>query len=206
MKILNLKIDDKDVEAEEGMTILEAADKTGIDIPTLCHHDEQEPYGACRICSVEVERAGRTQIVAACCYPAEEGLKVKTRTPRIGNLRKTLLELAAVSAGEDVTGKMRELASEYDADLSRFRSKVKTEPTKCILCGLCVRHCIDTTWDSVIGFVGRGVKRQIALYPEKSAVCLTCNQCHTLCPTGRISSIGVKPEFPEIDDVLAGRG
>ena len=206
MKTVSLKIDGSTVEAREGMTILEAAGKVGIEIPTLCHHEELEPYGACRICSVEVEKAGRIRIVAACCYPAEEGLSVRTRSPRVDDLRKTLLELAAVSAGEEVTGRMRELASEYGADLSRFSSKVKTEPTKCILCGLCVRHCIDTTWDSVIGFIGRGVKRRIALYPEKTAVCATCNQCHTFCPTGRISSIGVKPEFPEIDDVLAGRG
>ncbi|MEM4251392.1 MAG: 2Fe-2S iron-sulfur cluster-binding protein [Candidatus Bathyarchaeia archaeon] len=204
-KTFTFTIDDREVEAEEGMTILETAKKSAIEVPTLCHNEELEPYGACRICSVEIERKGRTSIVAACCYPAEPGLEVRTRTPKIDKIRKTVLELAAASAGEEVTGKMRELASEYKADLSRFRSKNQTEPTKCILCGLCVRYCVNMTWDSAIGFVGRGAERKIALFPEKSAICTLCNDCHPLCPTGRITSIGPDPPFPAIDDVLAGR-
>jgi bidirectional [NiFe] hydrogenase diaphorase subunit len=205
MKPVILKIDDKDVEAKEGMMILEAAESSGIQIPTLCRHAELEPYGACRVCSVEIEKRGKTSIVAACCYPAEAGLKVRTRSPKIDKIRKTVLELAAASAGADVTGRMRELASEYGADLSRFRSKVQAEPTKCILCGLCVRYCVSMTWDSAIGFIGRGAERKIVLFPEKSAICTVCNDCHLLCPTGRITSIGPDPPFPVIDDVLAGR-
>lgn len=205
MKPVTLKINNRDVEAKEGMTILEAAERSGIEIPTMCHHAELEPYGACRVCSVEIEKKGKTSLVAACCYPAEPGLKVKTRSPKIDKIRKTIVELAAVSAGEDLTGKMLELSSEYGADLSRFRSKVQTKATKCILCGLCVRRCINATWDTAIGFIGRGTKRQIALFPEKSAVCAICNECYLVCPTGRITSIGPNPAFPMIDDVLAGR-
>jgi bidirectional [NiFe] hydrogenase diaphorase subunit len=205
MKNLTLRIDDKDIPANEGMTILEAAKNAKIEIPTLCHNDELEPYGACRICSVEIERKGRTQLVASCCYPVEDGLKVKTRSHKIDKIRKTIIELAAVSAGIDVTGRMRELASEYNADLSRFRSNVKTDPTKCILCGLCVRRCIEATWDTAIGFIGRGVTRKIATFPEKVSVCTNCNHCYSVCPTGRISSIGADPKFPEVDDILAGR-
>lgn len=205
MKPVTLKINNRDVEAKEGMTILEAAERSGIEIPTMCHHAELEPYGACRVCSVEIEKKGKTSLVAACCYPAEPGLKVKTRSPKIDKIRKTIVELAAVSAGEDLTGKMLELSSEYGADLSRFRSKVQTKATKCILCGLCVRRCINATWDTAIGFIGRGTKRQIALFPEKSAVCAICNECYLVCPTGRITSIGPNPAFPMIDDILAGR-
>lgn len=205
IKTFTLRIDDREVEAKEGMTILEAAKKLDIEIPTLCHHEELEPYGACRICSVEIEKKGKTSMVAACCYPAEAGLKVKTRSPKIDKMRRTIVELAAVSAGDDITGKMLELSSEYKADLSRFRSKVQTKATKCILCGLCVHRCINATWDAAIGFIGRGTKRQIALFPEKSALCALCNDCYVVCPTGRITSIGPSPAFPMIDDVLAGR-
>jgi len=204
-KIVSLRIDGKDFNVEEGMTILEAAKLVGVEIPTLCYHEELEPYGACRICSVEVEKGGRSRIVAACCYPVEEGLDVRTRTPKIDRIRKTIIELAYVMAGENVTGPMRALASEYNADPSRFRSRVKTEPTKCILCGLCVRRCAEANWDSAIGFTGRGTNRRIVLFPENSGICLRCNYCHSICPTGRISSIGPDPPFPYIDDVLAGR-
>ena len=129
-KMITLTIDGKQVQVKEGATILEAAKQAGIEIPTLCHYEGLEPYGACRICSVEIEKKGRTRIVAACCYPVEEGLKVKTRTPKIDKIRKTILELAAITAGEDVAGEFNALASEYNADLSRFRSKVDIEPTK----------------------------------------------------------------------------
>ncbi|MEM3527796.1 MAG: 2Fe-2S iron-sulfur cluster-binding protein [Candidatus Bathyarchaeia archaeon] len=202
---LKLKIDDKEVEAMEGETILDAAKKLGIEIPTLCHHEGLEPYGACRICSVEIEKNGRKRIVAACCYPAEEGLNVKTRSPRIDRIRRIIIELAAINVGGDLSGKFLELAAEYKADTSRFLQEVKVEPSKCILCGLCVRRCVEACWDSVIGFVGRGVNRRIVMYPEKASICSTCDHCHGICPTGRITSIGPDPPFPSIDDVLAGR-
>ncbi|WP_455282426.1 2Fe-2S iron-sulfur cluster-binding protein [[Eubacterium] cellulosolvens] len=205
MKTLTLKIDGKELEAEEDMTILEAAEKLGIYIPTLCHHKNLEPYGACRICSVEIEMKGKTKIVASCCYPVKKDLNVITRSSKIEKIRKTILELAAVTAGEDAKGEMRKLASEYNADLSLLLSKTPTAPTKCILCGLCVRRCSEATWDSVIGFIGRGTKRQITLYPEKTSICAICDYCHDVCPTGKITSTGPDPPFPQIDDILAGR-
>jgi NADH dehydrogenase/NADH:ubiquinone oxidoreductase subunit G len=202
---IKIEIDGKKVKAKEGITILEAANQLNIDVPNLCHHEELEPFGACRICSVEIERKGRTRIVTSCCYPIEDGLKVKTRSEKIDRIRKTILELAAVTSGEDVTGEMRSLADEYHADLSRFTSRITSKPTKCILCGLCVRRCTEATWDSVIGFVGRGVERQIVEFPEKKDICAVCTYCHAVCPTGRIKSTGADPSFPSLDDVLAGR-
>jgi NADH dehydrogenase/NADH:ubiquinone oxidoreductase subunit G len=205
-KVITLQIDDQEVKAEEGTTILEAAQHAGVEIPTLCYYEGLEPYGACRFCSVEIEKRGRTQVVASCCYPTEEGLKVKTRSPKIVKLRKTILELAATSAGEDVSSKMRALASEYNADLSRFRSKAPLSPTNCILCGLCVRRCIEANWESAIGFIGRGIYRCIALLPEKAGLCSTCSYCRDVCPTGRTcSTFGPNPSFPRVDDVIAGR-
>jgi NADH dehydrogenase/NADH:ubiquinone oxidoreductase subunit G len=204
-KIITLKIDDKEIETQEGTTILEAAKQAGVEIPTLCHLEGLEPYGACRICSVEIERRGKSRVVAACCYPAEESLKVVTRSPKIDKIRKTIIELAASTAGEDVAAEMRALASEYHANLSRFRSGISKEPTKCILCGICVRRCTEATWDSAIGFIGRGANRRIVLFPEKAGTCVICNYCQHVCPTGRITSIGPDPPFPHVDDVLSGR-
>lgn len=204
-KTILLKIDDREVKAKEGMTILEAAKQAGIEIPTLCYHEEMEPYGACRICSVEIKKGGRTRIVAACCYPAEEGLEVRTNSPKIKKIRKTILELAAVTAGEDAAGKFRELASKYNADLSRFSSRVPVELMKCVLCGLCIRRCKEANWEGAIGFIGRGVNKRVVLFPEKAGLCSTCNYCYHVCPTGRITSIGADPPFPSLNDVLAGR-
>jgi len=202
--ILTLRIDNREVKVEEGANILQAADLAGIDIPTLCHDEGLEPYGACRICVVEVDTKHGHNMVTSCCYPASEGLSVRTRSPRIDKVRKMVLELAAASAGEDV-GRLEALANEYGADLSRFRGKVATKPTKCILCGLCVRRCTEATGNSAIGFISRGTSRRIVLYPEMEKACSNCSYCRTVCPTGRITSVGVYPRFPYIDDVLSGR-
>src|SRR5512136_426340 len=106
-KVVTLLIDDKEIKAKEGTTILEAAQHAGVEIPTLCYYEGLESYGACRFCSVEIEKRGRAQVVASCCYPVEEGLKVKTKTPKITKMRKTIIELAAVRSGADVSGKVR---------------------------------------------------------------------------------------------------
>ena len=205
-KMISLQIDDKDVKAKEGATVLEAAEHAGLEIPTLCFYEGLEPYGACRFCSVEIERKGTSKVVASCCYPVEEGLKVKTKSAKIKKLRRTILELAAASSGKDVSGKMKALASEYKANLSRFRSKDSAAPTNCILCGLCVRRCSEANWDSAIGFIGRGTNRTIAIFPEKAGLCSTCSYCRDVCPTGRACSVyGPNPPFPRIDDVIAGR-
>jgi len=203
---VKLEIDGKEVVAEEGMTVLEAARLVGAEIPTLCHDERLEPYGACRVCTVEIERGGKTRMVAACGFPVENGLKVRTRSPRLDRMRKTLIELAAVSAGEWEEGsKFWTLVREYGADPSRFASRVQIKPTKCIVCGLCVRTCSDVTGDGVIGFVGRGINRRVVIFPEKAQNCWTCRYCQEVCPTGKISPAGPLHSFPSIDDVLAGR-
>ena len=91
-KVVTLQIDDKEVKAKEGMSILEAAESAGIEIPTLCFYKGLEPYGACRFCSVEIQKNGREQVVASCCCPVDDGITVKTKTPKIAKLRKTILE------------------------------------------------------------------------------------------------------------------
>ena len=178
MSEILLQIDGREVEAREGMTILEAARTVGINIPTLCYHEKLEPYGACRICTVEVETRGRTNLVAACLYPVEENLVVRTRSEKVIKIRKMLLELMLAHAPE--AGALQDLAQEYGVREVRFEK----EPSFCILCGLCVRYCAEVKKKNAIGFVDRGVRREVSFIPEiASKECWNCKECFSLCPT-----------------------
>jgi len=189
MSEILLQIDGREVKAEEGMTILEAAQSAGIFIPTLCHHEKLEPYGACRICTVEVETRGRTNLVVACVYPVENNLVVRTRSEKVDKTRKVLLELMLAHAPDSPT--LQELAREYGADESRFEK----EPSFCILCGLCVRYCAEVKKKNAIGFVDRGIKREIMFIPEiASRECWDCKECFPLCPTEALQAAYVLTE------------
>jgi len=191
MERITLEIDGKKVKAEEGMTILQAAESVGVEIPTLCHHENLEPYGACRLCTVEITKNERTRLVAACCYPVENGLIVKTDSERVNEIRKIILELLLPLAP---TGPLMTLAAKYglckymkkseeegEWKVKKFRFPAE-EPTYCTLCGLCVRYCAEVTKENVIGFIGRGVDRQVALVPGK--YCISCRECESICEGG----------------------
>ena len=178
MSEVSLKIDGKEIKVEEGSVVLEAARKAGIRIPTLCQDDRLEAYGACRVCTVEVEMRGRTSLVASCCYPVEPGLIVRTRSERVDRIRKTLIELMLARAPDSPA--LLELAKEYGADKGRF----ERVPSFCILCGLCVRYCAEVKKANAIGFIERGVSREVAFVPEiASKECWSCRECFSLCPT-----------------------
>jgi bidirectional [NiFe] hydrogenase diaphorase subunit len=178
MNEITLQIDGKKVQAREGMTILEAAQSAGIFIPTLCHHEKLEPYGACRICTVEIDARGRTNLVAACLYPVEQNLVVRTRSEKVDKTRKMLLELMLAHAPDST--ELQALAQEYGADKARFEK----ESSFCILCGLCVRYCAEVKKANAIGFVDRGTRREIIFIPEiASKECWNCKECFPLCPT-----------------------
>jgi len=100
MSELLLSIDGKQVKADEGMTVLQAAQRAGIYIPTLCQHEKLEPYGACRLCIVELELKGWTKLVVSCVYPVEKNLVVRTRSEKVNRIRKTILELQLAHAPE----------------------------------------------------------------------------------------------------------
>ncbi|MBN2241363.1 MAG: (2Fe-2S)-binding protein [Acidobacteria bacterium] len=189
MSEILLKIDGKEVKAGEGMTVYEAAKSAGILIPTLCHHEKLTPYGACRICTVEVETAGRKRLVAACVYPVEPGMVVSTRSEKVDRTRKVILEelLAHAPDSED----LRRLAQEYGADADRFEK----EPVFCILCGLCVRYCSEIKRKYAVGFSDRGPKREIIFIPEvASRECWDCKECFELCPTSYVQAAYVLAE------------
>lgn len=208
--MVTLQIDGKQVKANPGSTVLEAARENSINIPTLCVHQKLIPYGACRICSVEAEKNGETWIVASCGYPVEEGLTVRTRSPRLERIRKLLIELVAPQAvfEGDVGGEIRKLADEYGADIHRFESRLKVKSQRCILCGLCVRYCEEVVGAPAIGFAGRGIERRVVLYPEvaKRVFAGGMEWATEVCPTGKIGAESDNTYFGfTIDDFLAGK-
>jgi NADH dehydrogenase/NADH:ubiquinone oxidoreductase subunit G len=178
MSEILLEIDGKEVRAEEGMTVLEAAQTVGISIPTLCHHEKLEPYGACRLCIVEVEKRGWTKIVVSCVYPVEKDIVVRTRSEKIDRIRRMILELQLAHAPDSFV--LQDLAKEYGADKNRFEK----EPSFCIHCGLCVRYCAEVKKKNAVGFVDRGMRKEISFIPEiASKECWNCKECFPLCPT-----------------------
>ena len=187
-KIL-LEIDGKKVQATQGMTLLEAAQGAGIYIPTLCHHEKLEPFGGCRLCIVEVDDRGWTKLVVACVFPAQDKLVVRTRTEKVDRIRKTILELLLAHA-PDAAG-LQALAKEYGADKGRFEK----EASFCIHCGLCVRYCAEVKKKNAIGFVDRGIRKEISFIPEiASKECNDCKECFPLCPTSYLQAVFVLTE------------
>ncbi len=178
MSEIIIQIDGKEVAASAGMTILDAAKKAGIEIPTLCHNEQLEPYGACRFCSVETEVRGRKNFVAACLYPVEKDLVVTTRSPKVDNVRKVILELMLAHAPDAY--ELQDLVKEYGADRDRFES----DASFCVHCALCVRYCAEVAKKNAIEFVDKGKTREIAFIPEiASKECWDCKGCFPLCPT-----------------------
>ena len=183
MSEIVLQIDGQEVKAHEGMTLLEAAQSEGIVIPTLCHHQNLEPYGGCRICSVEIENRGWTRLVAACLYPVEKDLIIRTRSPKVDRIRKMIIELLMAHAPDSF--ELQELAKEYGADRDRFEK----EASFCIHCGLCVRYCAEIKKKFAVGFVDRGTRKEINFIPEiATKECWDCKECFPLCPTAALQA------------------
>ena len=178
MSEIHMMIDGKQVKAAEGMTILEAARGAGIPIPTLCHHEQLAPFGGCRLCIVEAEAQGRTSLVASCVHQAEDDLIIITRSQKIDRLRKVILELLLAHAPD--SPQLQELAAEYGADRDRFEQ----EASFCVHCGLCVRYCAEVKGAHAVGFIDRGIRKEIAFIPEIAKTeCEPCKECFPLCPT-----------------------
>jgi len=187
MKTLQFEMDGKKVTAEEGATLLDVARKNGIRIPTLCYDEKLEPYGACRMCMVEVTKGKRTKLVASCVYPAEDGIVVQTNTEKVRKIRTLVLELLWPSVNEKF------VASEYGVKKSRFR----TEHSDCCLCGLCARYCAEVTKRNAVFFKGRGIEREMAILPDMVAECTYCGKCFGLCTGGWIVTQGENAFTPK---------
>jgi len=195
-KEVTLKIDGKEVKATEGASILEVAIKVGIEIPTLCYNSALEPFGSCRVCSVEITDArGWKKVVTSCNYPVKEGLEVSTKSEKVLKTRKLLLELLLARCPK--VKKIQDLAREYGVEKPRFWIEEVEED--CILCGLCTRVCQERVGVYAINFANRGVEREVtAPYHSFSDDCIGCGACALVCPTNsRIIQVNTYPTLPE---------
>ncbi|MCL5035995.1 MAG: 2Fe-2S iron-sulfur cluster-binding protein [Chloroflexi bacterium] len=179
--MIEITIDGKKVEVEEGKNLLEACREQGIDIPTLCCHPALPPYGVCRLCLVEVIKKGWPRMVASCTYPVQDEIEVNTGTEEVLNARKMIMELLLARCPG--SPKIRELADKMGVKETRFLK----QDDDCILCGLCVNVCEKIIGRSAISFVYRGTKREVSTpFNEASSDCIGCGACAMVCPTGAI--------------------
>jgi len=187
--MINLKINGIDVSVDRGTTLLEAAQFLGLPIPTLCHMEGLSPYGACRLCVVEVGDPPNSRLVTSCTYPAEEGLKVRTASARVVRARKMIVELLLASCPQSKT--IQDIAAALDVRQQRFRQEYED----CILCGRCVRMCAEQMVAGAIGFTGRGQERSIGTpFDSTSEVCRLCGGCMYVCPVCELRCTYTEPE------------
>lgn len=199
MSEILLKIDGKDVIAREGMTVLEAAKSAGFSIPTLCHHEKLLSFGGCRICIAEAQSRGFTKFIASCVHPVEENLVIQTRSEKVNRIRKTLLELLLAHAPD--SPQLQDLAQEYGADKNSFEK----EASFCINCGLCVRYCSEVKKLNAVGFIDRGIKKEISFIPEIAIKeCNNCKECFPLCPTSYLQAAFVLIESLVFSETSSG--
>lgn len=179
--MLHLTMDGRPLQVPPGYTLLQAAREHGIRIPTLCYHEALAPYGACRLCQVELAGPRGSRLVAACTWPCEDGLVVYTHSQPVLDARRAVVELLMSTAGH--LPLVRQLAAELDVEAPY----VSLAADDCILCGLCVRACREIVGVGAISLVYRGMQRQVATpFQIASADCIECATCVLVCPTGAI--------------------
>jgi bidirectional [NiFe] hydrogenase diaphorase subunit len=187
--MIEMKLNGLDVKVEEGWTILETCQFYGIEIPTLCHKDHLKPYGACRLCTVEIGEGEATKLVSSCTYPVSQGLVVRTHTNRVQKARKMLIELHVALCPTSKV--IQDLASKMGVKQVRFEPRNED----CVLCGLCVRICAEQMDGRAIGFINRGKDRRITTpFDAKSEVCRLCGACMWICPACQIRCHGPNPD------------
>ncbi len=187
--MITLTINGIDVSVEEGTTLLEAAQFLGFPIPTLCYKEDLTPYGACRLCVVEIGEEPNSKLVSSCTYPVQEDLKVRTASSRVMRARRMIIELLLASAPQSKV--IQDIAAKFDVRQQRFRQEYED----CILCGLCVRMCEEQMMAKAIGFQGRGENRRINTpFDIKSEECRLCGGCMYVCPVCTLRCTYTEPE------------
>ena len=202
--MLNLTIDGKQVTAPKDSTIYDAARINGIKIPILCHDKKLKPFGACRMCLVEVEQMKGRQI-PACTTPITEGMIIQTATPEIIKARELVLELLLLNHPLDcpVCDKggdcdLQNLTYDYKVDSNRFVDSkfqheidynnplIERDMNRCVLCGKCVRICDEIVSFGALTFIDRGIETKIGCEFEKGLNCEFCGSCVSVCPVGSL--------------------
>lgn len=202
--MVNLTIDDKQVTAPKNATIYDAAKLNGIKIPILCHDKKLKPFGACRMCLVEVEQMKGRQI-PACTTPITEGMIIRTSTPDIVKARKMVLELLLLNHPIDcpVCDKggdcdLQNLTYEYEVNANRFSDEkfhheidynnplIERDMNRCVLCGKCARICDEIVSFGALTFMDRGIETKIACEFEAPLNCEFCGSCVSVCPVGSL--------------------
>lgn len=214
--VITLEVNDKHIRAQEGENVLDACRRAGISIPTLCHLKGLTPTGACRMCVVEVE--GTRGLVPACAWPASDGMKVQTHSPRAVRARQTIVELLLAGHPDDCLYcvrngecELQDLAHELGVRERRFHApcaqrnldvsspSIVRDPAKCILCGKCVRVCDEVQGVAAIDFINRGSEAIVGTAFDQGlnvSSCVNCGQCVAVCPTGALR------EQCDLDNVL----
>lgn len=207
MEAIKITIDGQEFNGSEGMTILEAARQLGIEIPTLCNRDELKPSGNCRICVVEIE--GQAKLAASCHTPIGEGMKILTRSHRVQETRKVIVELMLSShtgpCMSDTAARecsVHRIAADIEAGAPRFQVKeprfypvemlspyIRRDMARCILCRNCVRACNEIAGQNVLSMAYRGFTSKVVVdcdVPLNKEVCKDCGICVNYCPTSAL--------------------
>lgn len=198
--MVRLTINDRPVEMPEGSTILEACRKIGVEVPTLCFHPALKPYGACRLCMVDVAMPPRPpRLVASCVYPCEEGAVVQTDSESARRSRRMTAELLLAGAGD--SPEVRSLAEKLGVTKVRYHLP---EENTCVLCGLCVRACNEIVGVAAISIIERGISKKVsAPFQIASSRCIGCGTCVLICPTGAFQFEDVAG-FHNVEPTLEG--
>ncbi len=204
-----IEVNNKQIIAREGETLLSALRSHGIKVPTLCHMNRFSPTGACRLCVVEVE--GKRDLITSCSYPVEKGMRVKTNSRRVIQARKTLVELLISNHPDDCLYCQRNgncelqwLAAEMNVKERKYfgnknahkpdysSSSVARDPAKCVLCSRCVRMCEEVQLVTAIDFISRANQTMVNSAFNKGlnvSSCIHCGQCIQVCPTAALTDI-----------------
>jgi NADH-quinone oxidoreductase subunit G/NADP-reducing hydrogenase subunit HndD len=217
--IFNIDVNNKQIKARKGETILSALNRNGINVPTLCYMPKLSPTGACRMCVVEIE--GKPDLIPSCSHQVEEWMKISTHSPRVIKARKTLVELLLANHPDDClycvrnnNCELQRLATEHNVRERRYhgsKNKLKLDqscpaivrdPSKCVFCGRCVRVCSEIIGVSTFEFTHRGIDTAVGTTygkPLNLSNCITCGQCVMECPTGALHE---KESFSLLQEAL----